>query len=47
MGSLEDRSIAILTLLGLLAIFQQSGTANDRAAPLERSQITVTYSPIE
>jgi hypothetical protein len=38
MGSLEGRSIAVLTLLGMLGIFQQSAAADDRAAPLECSQ---------
>jgi iron complex outermembrane recepter protein len=39
MGPLEDRSIAVLTLLGALGIFQQSvAGADDRVAPLECSQ---------
>jgi iron complex outermembrane recepter protein len=38
MGSLEGRSIAVLTLLGVLGIFQQSVAADDRAAPLECSK---------
>jgi iron complex outermembrane receptor protein len=38
MGPLEDRSMAILTLLGVLGIFQQSVAADDRVAPLECSE---------
>jgi iron complex outermembrane recepter protein len=38
MGPLEGRSIAALTLLGVLGIFQQSVSADDRVAPLECSQ---------
>jgi len=38
MGPLEGRSIAVLTLLGVLGIFQQSVAADDRAAPHECSQ---------
>jgi len=38
MGSLEGRSIAVLTLLGVLGIFQQSVAADDPAALLECSQ---------
>jgi iron complex outermembrane recepter protein len=38
MGLLEGRSIAVLTLLGVLGIFQQSAAADDRVPPLECSQ---------
>lgn len=38
MGPLEGRSIAVLTLLGVLGISQHSVVADDRAAPLECSQ---------
>src|ERR1700674_5292073 len=38
MGPLEGRSIAVLTLLGVLGIFPQSVAADDRVAPLECSQ---------
>jgi iron complex outermembrane receptor protein len=39
MEPIQDRSMAVLTLLGLLGIFQQGVAANDRAAPLECSQV--------
>jgi len=35
MGPLEDRSMAILKLLGVLGIFQQRVAAEDRVAPPE------------
>ena len=38
MGSLQGRSIAVLTLLGVLGIFPQSVAADDRVPPLECSQ---------
>jgi len=38
MGPLESKLIAVLTLMGALAIFQQSLGAKDRPAPLECSQ---------